>query len=471
MSKKKSKNKKKNTKLNQPRRESGRPQTLRQAQSVQTRHTGAAAPGDVRLSQCMIVKNEEKNIEKALGWARDYAFEQIVVDTGSTDRTVELAEGLGAKVYHFEWINDFSAAKNFAMDQAKGNWIAILDADEYMPLNDVRELMGVLKRLQSDPVKAKQYDSILNSWVHLDDNDNVIAVLTNQRIFRNSPELRYAGKIHESVKIKHKYFDATNLRIMHTGYSMSTFTETDKRKRNIKMLRDELEHDPNNPEMMIYLADSIKSAGTEESRAEAEQLYLKALACDTQANLAIKRLAYDFLIRRFLEKKEKKEKTIKLCDDALADLPGNIDYRYYRAFLNNQLGNYKLARDDLDKCERAFTDSNTVPETRILLPCPIPLFVQSRISASGMGDEQAVVTNSTIIKAMLADGKNRPETAEVYIKAMLHGSVSSDDVLAELADIYDFDDPRELIIVARAAKDSGAIGLAQHIMEIASGVM
>ena len=75
----------------------------------------------VRLSQCMIVKNEEKNIEKALSWAKGTAFEQIVVDTGSTDRTVELAEKMGAKVYHFEWINDFSAAKNFAIEQASGD--------------------------------------------------------------------------------------------------------------------------------------------------------------------------------------------------------------------------------------------------------------------------------------------------------------------------------------------------------------
>ncbi len=69
----------------------------------------------VRLSQCMIVKNEEKNIERALSWGKDIMYEQIVVDTGSTDRTVEIAKGMGAKVYHFEWIDDFAAAKNYAI--------------------------------------------------------------------------------------------------------------------------------------------------------------------------------------------------------------------------------------------------------------------------------------------------------------------------------------------------------------------
>ena len=69
----------------------------------------------MRISQCMIVKNEEANIEKALSWGRGILWEQIVVDTGSTDRTVELAEAMGAKIYHFDWIDDFAAAKNYAI--------------------------------------------------------------------------------------------------------------------------------------------------------------------------------------------------------------------------------------------------------------------------------------------------------------------------------------------------------------------
>ena len=92
----------------------------------------------IKLSQCMIVKNEEKNIRQALSWAKGIAFEQIVVDTGSTDKTVEIAEEMGAKVYHFTWIDDFSAAKNFAIEQATGDWIAFLDADGYFKSEDVK---------------------------------------------------------------------------------------------------------------------------------------------------------------------------------------------------------------------------------------------------------------------------------------------------------------------------------------------
>ena len=90
-----------------------------------------AAGRQIRISQCLIVKNEESNIERALSWGKDMMWEQIVVDTGSSDRTVELAGKAGAKVFSFPWTDDFAAAKNYALEQAEGEWIAFLDAEEY----------------------------------------------------------------------------------------------------------------------------------------------------------------------------------------------------------------------------------------------------------------------------------------------------------------------------------------------------
>ena len=108
---------------------------------------GSGKNPPVRLSQCMIVKNEEKNIERALTWGKKIVCEQIVVDTGSTDRTVEIAERMGAKLFHFEWIDDFAAAKNFALSKAKGNWIAFLDADEYFSDKDALHLLKILETM------------------------------------------------------------------------------------------------------------------------------------------------------------------------------------------------------------------------------------------------------------------------------------------------------------------------------------
>ena len=86
----------------------------------------------------MIVKDEEAMIGRCLQAARDAVDEIVVVDTGSTDRTVEIAESLGARVLHHEWDGDFSAARNVSFDAATGDWVMYLDADEVLVADDVR---------------------------------------------------------------------------------------------------------------------------------------------------------------------------------------------------------------------------------------------------------------------------------------------------------------------------------------------
>jgi glycosyltransferase involved in cell wall biosynthesis len=420
----------------------------------------------VRLSQVMIVKNEEKNIEKALSWAKDIAYEQIVVDTGSTDRTVELAEKMGAKVCYFEWINDFSAAKNFAMDQAGGNWIAILDADEYMPCEDANELLSILKRIQSNPEFSKEYDSVNCSWLQLDDMGKTYAVLTQQRIFQNRPDLRYKGKIHEAIIIRNKYYSAENLRIMHTGYTQTAFNEADKRERNIKMLRDEYKSDSENPHIMLYLADSIKSAGTEEARNEAQQLYLKALASDKPADPNIKRLAYDFLISRYAATDGKMKEALELCDKAISELPNHLDYYYFRGLLNNQCGNYSEARADLLKCEQTLLMPDTIPETRVLYPSPIPLYHQLSICAHGLDDGNEAGKYDSIIRAMLVEAKGQTTVAGPYIAMLFQERKTGVEVFEKLSPVYNVNNRQDLMLIADAAKESGAVSFAEAIMEM-----
>lgn len=124
----------------------------------------------IRLSQCMIVKNEEKNIQRALSWGKDIMWEQIVVDTGSTDRTVELAREMGAKIYHFSWIDDFSAAKNYAIEQAEGDWIVFLDADEYFLAEDTKKLIPFLMK-----IKDGTYNALVTSWIQTDGSDVILS--------------------------------------------------------------------------------------------------------------------------------------------------------------------------------------------------------------------------------------------------------------------------------------------------------
>src|SRR4029077_17309854 len=105
-----------------------------------------AVPAEgLTLSLCMIVKDEEAMLPRCLTAVAEPVDELIVVDTGSTDRTVEIAESFGARVLHHAWTGDFSAARNVGLDAATGDWLLYLDADEVLAGGDgplLRELAG-----------------------------------------------------------------------------------------------------------------------------------------------------------------------------------------------------------------------------------------------------------------------------------------------------------------------------------------
>lgn len=228
----------------------------------------------LKISQCMIVKNEENNIEKALSWGKEIMWEQIVVDTGSTDHTVELAKKLGAKVVHFAWIDDFSAAKNYAISQAEGDWIALLDADEYMMPEDAKKVQDVLIELEE-----RNLDGLSTGWQQLNDEGKIFSSGTQIRFFRNDPDIRYRRRIHEQLeRISGKELrvgDATReLSIFHTGYQTKALEGKTKSKRNRKLILAELEDHPEDYEMMGYLGDDFLSDGEKEA---AETWYRRSI--------------------------------------------------------------------------------------------------------------------------------------------------------------------------------------------------
>lgn len=233
----------------------------------------------VRLSQCMIVKNEEKNIRQALNWGKGIVSEQIVVDTGSSDHTVQIAEEMGAKVFHFPWNNDFSAAKNFALEQAGGEWIAFLDADEYFSEEDTKKILPLLKRIEKQFSVEEMPQIVRSMLANLDDSGKVFTTAMQSRIFRNIPLLRYENKIHEQLSFKGKgkiiTLDATDeLTIYHTGYSDAAYKETGKIGRNLSLLKQEVEREPENYNAWSYLGDTLLAEGKLE---EAESAYSRVM--------------------------------------------------------------------------------------------------------------------------------------------------------------------------------------------------
>lgn len=296
-----------------------------------------------KISQCMIVKNEEKNIGRALAWAKDIAYEQIVVDTGSTDRTVEIAESMGAKVYHFTWIDDFSAAKNYAIDLASGEWIAFLDADEYLSNEEAAKLPEFLTKV------GRRFYGIAMSWLQMEDTGRIMAGGTQIRVFRNTPKLRYRNRVHETLSVDGSplpVVDAcSQFSIFHTGYGEMADGQGQKGRRNIPIILKELEEKPDNYDMMGYLADSYSTVGEKE---KAREWYYKAIQYmperipDTDSRSVT---TFEWLIVTLRELEADEAELLEVYNQAVKKIPKDADFdfllgEYYR---NNH--NYSKAAE------------------------------------------------------------------------------------------------------------------------------
>jgi len=117
------------------------------------------------LSLCMIVKNEELHLARCLKSVRGLADEMILVDTGSTDRTVEVARSYGARVFHFTWQDDFSLARNHSLEAASGEWILVLDADESIAARDHGRIRDSLRREDPNAVSVPQRHYLPSAFV------------------------------------------------------------------------------------------------------------------------------------------------------------------------------------------------------------------------------------------------------------------------------------------------------------------
>lgn len=164
------------------------------------------------LSLCMIVKDEEKYLPRCLGSIKPVVDEMIIVDTGSIDRTKDIAKLFGAKVYDFEWNDDFSEARNFSLSKAAGEWIFVLDADEVVSPIDYGELKDLITRAEKFPVAysitTRNYVRPINvlKWVANDGKYREEEAGTGWypspkiRLFNNDPRMRFQGRVHEVIE-------------------------------------------------------------------------------------------------------------------------------------------------------------------------------------------------------------------------------------------------------------------------------
>jgi len=417
----------------------------------------------MKLSFIMIVKNGEKTIGKALESIKDITFEQIVVDTGSTDRTVEIARELGADVYHFEWIDDFAAARNFSIDQASGDWILGLDADEYFLPEDTQKLLEFLKQTLAQPKKREKIKAISCMAVSIDDNGRPMTKNPTLHLFRNHPSIRFTGRIHEQLSIDISEIEhAGDISLYHTGYSQATHKETGKAERNIKLLRAELENDPSNINLKVYLANSLSISTGEEHQTQAEELYNEILSSDAlgSVHITMRVKMHIFFINKYLNEPGKIAESEEMCRRALADIPECIDFWYFLAMVLSKKGEHQAAWELLKKCEAKLIEAAETNGAIVIPADPTVLFGQMILTAQKLNDLENVVLYSTHVLSL---DKTRHSVLSPLIATLLHYGVTEEETVSLLSNIYDFNDNDELAFVAAAARNCGATAFADRL--------
>ena len=231
------------------------------------------------------MKNEEKHIEKCLKALVQNGFgdngingEIILVDTGSTDNSLSIAGKYLNKIYHFDWVNDFSKAKNYSISLAQYKYVLIIDADEYMTTLDKFSIQQFMDKTPNYIGQIKRFNQVIADGIeatHIDYTER----LFNKNLFH------FKGTIHEQVvPINPVSFDYTQLNICidHDGYLLSQEQLNEKAARNNILLFEQLKKEPYNPYIHFQIGQSYMMMRDIKSAAEN---FANGLACNCDPTL------------------------------------------------------------------------------------------------------------------------------------------------------------------------------------------
>jgi len=314
------------------------------AQASQGVGTEPDAGVGITLAACLIVKNESKNLERCLESLKDVCDQIVVVDTGSSDNTVEIAERYGATIGHFEWCDDFAAARNASLDLATTDWALWIDADEELEAKSINAVREGLIRPQFGGffVKIINYvgaEGTANQYVH-----------SPVRIFQRRPEIRFAGRIHEQVLQafeEHGFVAAnlTNVTLHHYGYRPAEMEEKQKLDRTVSMLEREVRDHPRDAFHWFNLANAYSVARRSADAERAARVCLNFVP--EQAPYAP--VAYQILTSALIAQ-GKEDEALQEC--SVADMRGitTIINEFDRAHALFKLDRYADALKSIDTC-------------------------------------------------------------------------------------------------------------------------
>ncbi len=296
------------------------------------------------LSLCMIVKNEERFLAACLESVRGVVDEIIVVDTGSTDGTVEIARSFGANVVFREWRNDFSWARNESLALATRRWTLVLDADEEV----TPDSLALLRALRDTPAGVTGvYVQIQND---VDDASGAASTMTHvlPRLFPTTPRIRYRNVIHESAVLDDEAYllsVVSPIVVRHKGYTAAIVGERGKHERNRPLLERAIREAADDAFSWFNFGTSAVASGDFDTAIEAlERMF--AMSGPMRAFFPI---AYAMLAQAYAEGPKDLERGLKVVDDGLAAFPAHPNIVFTKGYLLAEAGRYDEARSEYEQ--------------------------------------------------------------------------------------------------------------------------
>lgn len=297
----------------------------------------------VRVSAAMIVRDEEQFLGDCLTSLAGQVDEIVVVDTGSEDRTIEIARAHGARVFTIPWPDDFAAARNSAIERATGDWILWIDADDRLQVPEGMRLSELL----DDPKAAGA--RVRMQW------SSGVTDCGELRLFRNDPRIRFVGVVHETVnqglqavcRADRLVIRDTPVRITHLGYEGD---RTPKHRRNLPLLRRAVQDQPGEAMSWSRLAEALAPLGEAEEAIEACR---KAIAIFREtgsvADRAGARLAYAILVPLLTEGGKPVRDLLQVIEEGLSCTPDDYGLLLARARTLIEIGRYAEALAILER--------------------------------------------------------------------------------------------------------------------------
>lgn len=312
--------------------------TDRAPEKVKKRLERLAKLADISL--CMIVRNEERVLGACLDSVKGAFAQTIVVDTGSTDRTMEIAAERGAELYEMAWPDSFSVARNESLKHAKGRWIYWLDADDTMTPSSVEAVLEAAVNAPEDVM------AFVVPVQFVEDGVGVGTRVDHVKLFRNLPGIAFEGRIHEQVLSSLRAVlpggrieRIPNAVVLHSGYDTSPEGQARKAVRDEGLLALDLAERPDHPFVLFNLG---MTAHYRAGHPEAVEWLRKSISAAQPGESHIRK-AYA-LMAVSVRESEGADAALKVVDEGLAAVGADPELLFHRGLLLARLERYAEAR-------------------------------------------------------------------------------------------------------------------------------